>query len=116
MLWTYCHLNKGFVSPLNINSCSWPLALGLVFAIVVSTTNTITFVDDCMILCTIVDNNGTVIMVDESERHHDDLWFWLCSGLMPLKVVMIVMVEVLSELWLLMMMMMMMMGDDGRPR
>jgi hypothetical protein len=52
-------------------------------------------------------------MVD--ERHHDDLWFWLCSGLMPLKVVMIVMVEVLSELWLLMMMMMMM-GDDGRPR
>ena len=115
MLWTYCHLNKGFVSPLNINSCSWPLALGLVFAIVVSTTNTITFVDDCMILCTIVDNNGTVIMVD--ERHHDDLWFWLCSGLMPLKVVMIVMVEVLSELWLLMMMMMMMMmGDDGRPR
>lgn len=112
MLWTYCHLNKGFVSPLNINSCSWPLALGLVFAIVVSTTNTITFVDDCMILCTIVDNNRTVIMVD--ERHHDDLWFWLCSGLMPLKVVMIVMVEVLSELWLLMMMMMM--GDDGRPR
>jgi hypothetical protein len=64
-------------------------------------------------------------MVD--ERHHDDLWFWLCSGLMPLKlvlvvgvvvvvmkmmkVVMIVMVEVLSELWLLLMMMM----GDGRP-
>ena len=65
MLWTYCHLNKGFVSPLNINSCSWPLALGLVFAIIVSTTNTITFVED----------NGTK-MVTSSDDKKVLVWEW----------------------------------------